>query len=82
MNGLEKDTLKGMSYHDKVNGLIDMVYELHKASLGYLKNQPEECGKKFLQLKHVKMAGVIVLCSLFIGGIIRLAVWLKLIPFL
>ena len=79
---IEKDTLKKMSYHDKVNGLIDMVYELHRVSLDYLEKQPGKCQKQFLQVRHVKIAGVILIGSLVIGGAIKLATGLKLIPFL
>ena len=82
MNGVEKDTLKDMSYHDKVNGLIDMVYELHKASLEYLKGQPEKCGKKFIKVRYVKVAGAIIILSLLFGGAIKLATAFRLLPFL
>ena len=79
MNGVQKDTFVGIASDKKSAGLIyDALAEIHTAVHG----QPEICGKKFIKVSHVKVVGVIVLSSLFIGGVIRLAVWLKLIPFL
>jgi hypothetical protein len=63
---------------DMMEHVVDKVNDLVLAFGG----QPEKCGKKFVKVKHLKIAGIIVLSSLFFGGVIRLAVWLKLIPFL
>jgi hypothetical protein len=82
MNGIDKDSLKEMSLQDMVRGLIDMVYNLHRENEQFFKDQPPICKKKFVQIKHVKIAGCIIIGSLILGGIIRWELGLKLIPFM
>ena len=82
MNGIDKESLKNMSLNDMVRGLIDMVYNMHESNEKFFKEQPPVCAKKFVKVKHVKIAGVIIIFSLLFGGAIKLASAFRLLPFL
>ncbi len=79
---IDKDSLKNMSLNDMVRGLIDMVYSLDKANEKFFKEQPPVCAKKFVQVRHVKMAGSAVVFFLLGYSALTWPQILKLIPFL
>ena len=82
MNGIDRETLKDMSLNDMVRGLIDMVYEMNTANKEFFKDQPPKCSKLFLQIKHVKIAGI-ALVALLIGlGVLSWQTIFKFLPFL
>ena len=88
LGGVKKETyvhaanndpiLSAQLTYDLIVGIkSDLCHEIKQ-----IQCQPEVCVKKFVKVGHVKVAGIIILSSLFIGGVIRLAVWLKIVPFL
>jgi len=58
MNGIDKESLKEMSLNDMVRGLIDMVYHMQESAEKYREEQPPKCAKRFVQIRHVKIAGI------------------------
>jgi hypothetical protein len=80
MNGIDKDSLKNMSLDDMVRGLIDMVYNLHKENEQFFKDQPPICRKRFVQIRHVKIAGITLIAFLLGCGILTWADVISIIP--
>ena len=82
MNGIDKESLKNMSLNDMVRGLIDMVYNMHESNEKFFKEQPPVCAKRFVQVKHVKIAGVAIVAFLLGYSALTWPEVLRLIPFL
>jgi hypothetical protein len=80
MNGIDKDSLKEMNLNDMVRGLIDMVYNLHKENETFFKDQPPICKKRFVQVRHVKIAGITLVAFLLGCGILTWADVISIIP--
>jgi hypothetical protein len=82
MNGIQKETLKQMSLEDMVKGIIDMIYDMRKDSEEYWAKQPPKCAKQFVKVKHVKIAGAIIIAYLVGSGVISFTTALRIFPFL
>ena len=82
MNGIDKETLKQMNLDGMVKGLIDMVYRLHEINEKFVIEQPAKCKKHFVQVKHVKIVGALVIAYLVGAKVVSWAWAIKLFPFL
>ena len=82
MNGIDKESLKNMSLEDMARGIIDMVYSMHESNEKFFESQPPKCSKKFVQVRHVKIAGIAIVSFLLGYSALTWPQVLRFIPFL